>query len=57
MRQLMNAKNGNQIVDFELNLKLCDSEVEMCTETSKTSTFDPIYPEGVYALKLEKQYD
>ena len=34
MRQLMKAKNENQSVDFELNLKLCDSEVEMVAETS-----------------------
>ena len=28
MRQLMKAKTENQESDFELNLKLCDSEVE-----------------------------
>ena len=44
-------------MDFELNLKLCDSEVEMATETSFVSTFDPNNPEGAYTLTLEKQYD
>ena len=57
MRQLMNAKNENQSVDFELNLKLCDSEVEMVAETSSSNIFDPNNPEGPYALKLEKTYD
>jgi len=50
----MKAKNENQSVDFELNLKLCDSEVEMATETSFANIFDPNNPEGSYSLKLEK---
>ena len=57
MRQLFKAKNENQFTDFELNLKLCDSEVEMAAETSLTSVFDLNNPEGSYTLKLDKQYD
>ena len=57
MRQLMKAKNENQSVDFELNLKLCDSVVETATETGFSNIFDPNNPEGSYALKLDKQYD
>ena len=57
MRQLMKAKNENQTVDFELNLKLCDSEVERVAETSFSNIFNPNNPEGPYALKLDKQYD
>lgn len=57
MRQLMKAKNENQLVDFELNLKLCDSEVEMAAETSLVNIFDQSNPEGSYSLKLDKQYD
>ena len=57
MRQLFKAKNENQNADFELNLKLCDSEVEMAAETSLTSVFDLNNPEGSYTLKLDKQYD
>lgn len=34
MRQLMKAKTENQDTDFELNLKLCDSAVEMAAETT-----------------------
>jgi len=30
----MKAKTENQITDFELNLKLCDSEVEAAAEAS-----------------------
>ena len=42
-------------MDFELNLKLCDSEVEMAAAGSKLSNiFDPTNPEGAYTLKLEK---
>ena len=54
MRQLMKAKNENQSVDFELNLKLCDSVVETATETSFSNIFDPTNPEGSYMLKLDK---
>ncbi len=58
MRQLMKAKNENQATNFELNLKLCNSEVEMATETSvSVPIFDMNNPEGAYALKLNKQYD
>ena len=57
MRQLFKAKNENQFTDFELNLKLCDSEVEMAAETSLTNVFDVNNPEGPYTLKLDKQYD
>ena len=53
----MKAKNENQTVDFELNLKLCDSEVERVAETSFSNIFNPNNPEGPYALKLDKQYD
>ena len=38
MRQLMKAKNENQSVDFELNLKLCDNEVEMVNDSTSTAT-------------------
>ena len=34
MKQLMKAKNENQNVDFELNLRLCDSEVDLAAEVS-----------------------
>ena len=54
MRQLMKATNENQTVDFELNLKLCDNEVEMVAETSFNNIFDPTNPEGSYSLKLDK---
>ena len=54
MRQLFKAKNENQFTDFELNLKLCDSEVEMAAETSLTNVFDVNNPEGPYTLKLDK---
>lgn len=58
MKQLIMAKNENQIVDFELNLRLCDSEVEMATETSnQVAVYNKGNPEGPYSLKLEKIYD
>ena len=57
MRQLMKAKTENQVTDFELNLKLCDSEVEQAAETSANAVFDINNPEGSYALKIGKQYD
>ena len=57
MRLLMKAKTENQVTDFELNLKLCDSEVEMSTETNLDAVFDPNNPEGHFTLQLEKQYD
>ena len=57
MKQLMKAKNENQNVDFELNLKLCDSEVDLAAEVSQQKIFDLNTPEGAYTLKLEKQYD
>ena len=57
MKQLMKAKNENQNVDFELNLRLCDSEVDLAAEVSQTKIFDLSMPEGAYSLKLEKQYD
>ena len=53
----MKAKNENQNVDFELNLRLCDSEVDLAAEVSQTKIFDLNMPEGSYSLKLEKQYD
>ena len=53
----MKAKNENQNVDFELNLKLCDSEVDLAAEVSQQKVFDLNTPEGAYSLKLEKQYD
>jgi hypothetical protein len=56
MRQLMKAKNENAFTDFELDLKLCDSEVEMGAE-GQGSVFDPSVPEGSYELNLAKQYD
>ena len=40
-----------------MNLKLCDSEVEMSTETSSVNVFDINNPEGPYALKMDKVYD
>lgn len=48
MRQLMKAKTENQQTDFELNLKLCDSEVEQAAETSANAVFDINNPEGSY---------
>ena len=57
MRLLMKSKNENQVTDFTLNLKLCDSEVEMATETSLVNIFDPNNPEGPYTLKMDKVYD
>jgi len=40
-----------------LDLKLCDSEVDMAAEASSQAVFDNTNPEGAYALKLERQYD
>ena len=57
MRQLMKAKTENQQTDFELNLKLCDSEVEQAAETGANAVFDINNPEGSYMLKMGKQYD
>ena len=57
MRQLMKAKTENQVTDFELNLKLCDSEVEQAAESSASQVFDINNPEGSYHLKIGQQYD
>jgi len=57
MSVLMKAKTENNITDFELNLKLCDSEVEQAAESSAQPIFDITNPEGNYTLKIGKQYD
>ena len=53
----MKAKTENQLTDFSLNLKLCDSEVEQAAESSAQAVFDINNPEGTYMLKIGKQYD
>lgn len=57
MRLLMKAKNENQVIDFELNTRLCDSEVEMAASGNPSDVFDSNNPEGPYSLNLAKVYD
>ena len=45
------------MVDFKLELKLCDSEVEMAADANHSDVFDAMTPEGSYELNLAKQYD
>lgn len=45
------------MIDFELNTRLCDSEVEMATESNPSDVFDLNNPEGPYSLNLAKAYD
>lgn len=45
------------MVDFELELRLCDSEVEMSADANPPDVFDAMTPEGSYELNLSKQYD
>jgi len=45
------------VVDFKLELKLCDSEVEMAADANNSDVFDAMTPEGSYELNLAKQYD
>jgi len=42
------------VVDFKLELKLCDSEVEMAADANHSDVFDAMTPEGSYELNLAK---
>ena len=54
----MKAKNENEIVDFEVNLKGSESEIASLAESEKKiRLFNVVRPEGNYCLDLEVVYD
>ena len=58
VRQIIKAKNENEIVDFEINLKGSDGEISTAAESEKKiKLFNPDKPEGGYSLNLEVIYD
>ena len=58
MRNIIKAKNENEIVDFEINLKGSEGEIEAAADSEKkVRLFNLDKPEGVYHLDLEIIYD
>jgi len=58
VRQIIKAKNENEIVDFEINLKGSDGEIATAAESEKKiKLFKPDKPEGGYMLNMEVVYD
>ena len=58
VKQIMNAKNENELTDFEVNLKGSDDEIASLAESAKTvKLFNLLRPEGNYSLDLEVVYD
>ena len=54
----MNAKNENETIDFEVNLKGSEGEIAAASESEKKiKLFNIDKPEGNYSINMEITYD
>ena len=58
MQSIIRAKNDNEFVEFEVNLKGSGGQIATAGENEKkVKIFNPNKPEGNYSLDLEVVYD
>ena len=58
MQQIVKARNENEIVEFEANLKGSEGEIPSIAESEKKiKLFNKDKPEGSYSLDMELVYD